>query len=507
MKSMNFMRNTLRPNSLRFRLLASTVLLVAIVLPITAFALTSYYRGAIETTFDQRLKVHLDNLVVVSLRLEQDNDGQDGEEQLVEGTDGQKPEIVPVSQRKQIELGEPLFKRPFSGWYWQIRALDGAQDTAFISDSLLDQRIASLPELKEGEPGEKLKTGYVSGPEGQYLRVVEQLIIAGGDDAGEKGERFIYTVAISSSELDGQVSQFRNMLLLALGMLGLGLILAGFAQVRYGLAPLSVISRKLNDIRAGKADHLVGEFPAEIEPLQIELNALIRSNRDIVERARTHVGNLAHALKTPLSVISNEIDKALEEGGRQGEQRVATGFATTIAKQAEIMNDQVRHHLDRARMAAQVGIIGNSTLVEPVIRSLARTLEKIYNEKGVELVCECEGDLLFRGEKQDLEEMLGNLLDNAFKWAASEVFLFAVAANNKPGFLAIRVDDDGPGLSADKRAQAIKRGQRLDENLPGSGLGLSIVADLAHLYEGGFHLEASSKGGLRAELLLPVAKA
>lgn len=504
---MNFIRNTLRPNSLRFRLLASTILLVAIVLPITAFALTSYYRSAIETTFDQRLKVHLDNLVAVSLRLGQDAEATDGEEESVEEADGQKSENKVVSQHKQIELGEPLFKRPFSGWYWQISALDGTQNTAFISDSLLDQRIASLPEHKEGEPGEKLKTGYVTGPEGQYLRVVEQLIITGGDEAEEKGERFIYAVAISSSELDGQVSQFRNMLLLALGMLGLGLILAGFAQVRYGLAPLSVISRKLNDIRAGKADHLAGEFPAEIEPLQIELNALIRSNRDIVERARTHVGNLAHALKTPLSVISNEIDKVLEDKEGQENTRVATGLASTVAKQAEIMNDQVRHHLDRARMAAQVGIIGNSTVMEPVIRSLARTLEKIYKEKAIKLVCECEGELLFRGEKQDLEEMLGNLLDNAFKWASSEVSLFAVPCADKPGFLAIRVDDDGPGLSADKRAQAMQRGQRLDENLPGSGLGLSIVADLVHLYDGVFHLESSPKGGLRAELLLPVAKA
>ncbi len=521
--------SSFRPNSLRFRLLVSTALLVLIIMPITALALTSYYRSAIETTFDQRLKVHLDNLVAVSLRLGQEGEvpyGEEaaakrpGEEKTGTGEAAEKQVVSPAevetgrrlrasgagaaAHRKQIELGEPLFKRPFSGWYWQIRALDGANNTAFISDSLLDQRLAALPDQAEEQSGEKLKRGYVTGPEGQLLRVVEQLIIAGGDETGAKGERFIYSVAISSSELDGQVAQFRNMLLLALGLLGLGLILAGVMQVGYGLAPLSVISRKLNEIRAGKADHLGGRFPAEIEPLQVELNALIRSNRDIVERARTHVGNLAHALKTPLSVISNEIDKAVEGEGAN-DPRVAH-LAATIAKQTQIMNDQVRHHLDRARMVAQVGVIGNSTRIKPVLLSLARTLEKIYRHKGVKLECSCEGELLFRGEKQDFEEMLGNLLDNAFKWAKGEVLVSADLSKERPGFLFLRVDDDGPGLGSDKRARAMQRGQRLDENLPGSGLGLSIVADLAHLYEGDFRLDKSPAGGLRAELLLPVAR-
>jgi signal transduction histidine kinase len=480
-----------RSNSLRFRLFASTALLVVIILPITAFALTSYYRSAVEQTFDQRLKVYLDNLVAVSLRRGRETDDQDTERRGNESRMG----------RQEIELGDPMFKRPFSGRYWQITVLGGVHNSVVISDSLLDQRIASLPAQKNGVHGENLRRGYVTGPEGQLLRVVEQLIIAGGDEGGENGERYNYAVAISASELDQQVSQFRNMLLLALGLLGLGLVLTGLMQVGYGLAPLYVISRKLNEIRAGKADHLSGRFPAEIEPLQIELNALIRFNKEIVERARTHVGNLAHALKTPLSVLANETDKAKRLGGDSAE------FAIKIEKQIRMMNDQVRHHLDRARMAAQVGVIGSSTHVQPVTRSLARTLEKIYKEKGILFICECEEGVLFRGEKQDLEEMLGNLLDNAFKWARSEVCLSVRKSPLKPGYLAFRVDDDGPGLTANKQARAMQRGQRLDENLPGSGLGLSIVADLAHLYDGVFHLESSDKGGLCAELLLPEAKA
>ena len=504
---MNFMRNALRANSLRFRLLASTALLVVIILPITAFVLTSYYRIAIEQTFDQRLEVHLDNLVALSLRQVRESEAFENvvREGSAQVNDSVGAGEVPATQRKEIELGNPLFKRPFSGWYWQIRALDSTLNSAVISDSLLDQRLVSLPEPDEAQSAEKLKRGYISGPEGQLLRAVEQLIIAGGEEAGEKAERYTYMVAISSSRLEGQVSQFRNMLFLALGVLGAGLILAGVIQVRYVLAPLSVISRKLNDIRAGKADHLGGKFPAEIEPLQIELNALIRSNKDIVERARTHVGNLAHALKTPLSVLANEIDKVRNSGGKKKPDGERGHFARVIELQAKIMNDQVRHHLDRARMAAQVSVIGSSTSVQPVTRSLSRTLRKIYKEKGIELFCECGEDLLFRGEKQDLEEMLGNLLDNAFKWADKEVHVSVAKAADKPGYLTIKVEDDGPGLSADKRARAMQRGQRLDENLPGSGLGLSIVADLAHLYNGVFHLEASQKGGLRAKLQLPVA--
>lgn len=494
------MRVALRPNSLRFRLLASTVLLVLIVLPLTAFALTSYYRIAIEQTFDQRLKVHLDNLVAVSLRQTREHEQPDPP------VEQQKPEKP--SHRKVFELGEPLFKRPFSGWYWQISALDEGQNAVIVSDSLLDQRLVSLPNSSQSKETPGVRRGYIKGPEGRVLRAIEQRIIAGGTEGGEPGEHYAYLIAISSSELEGQVSQFRNMLFLALGLLGLGLILAGLVQVRYGLAPLSVISRKLNDIRAGKADRLQGDFPSEIKPLQVELNALIRSNKDIVERARTHVGNLAHALKTPLSVLANEIDKAKSEvalenkTGQSG--RVACNLAHIVEKQTGIMNNQVRHHLDRARMAAQTGVIGSATSIQPITSSLSRTLQKIYKEKNIELICECGEELLFRGEKQDLEEMLGNLLDNAFKWAKSEVRLTVRDSSAKAGFFDILVEDDGPGLSVNKRQRAMQRGQRLDENLPGSGLGLSIVADLAHLYDGGFELEASKSGGLCARLRLPL---
>jgi len=471
-------------NSLRFRLLATTALLVVVILPLTAIILTSYYRHEAERAIDIQLKVHLGNLIAVSLR--QSHDEKSGE------------------KAKSIDLGYPLFRRPFSGWYWQIGlppGREGGERRYAVSDSLLDERLPQIAD-SSGEHGELL--AYVNGPDGQILRMMQKTIFVGGEREGEKGQPYVYGVAIDARELDQQVARFRNLLLVALGVLGLGLVLAGLAQVRYGLAPLKIISRRLNEIRAGQASLLSGDFPEEIEPLQRELNALIKSNRDVVERARTHVGNLAHALKTPLSVISNEISRLRENKACRGNEDFDAS-ARNIERQARLMGDQIRHHLDRARMAARSGIIGNATPLAPVARSLGRTLAKIYRQRHIDLEIDCPEGLIFRGEKQDIEEMLGNLLDNAFKYSASQVRLEAVPDPQGKDFVRIRVEDDGPGLSRSQRRKAMQRGQRLDEKTPGSGLGLSIVTDLAHLYGGSLHLSRSPLGGLQAELSLPLA--
>ena len=246
---------------------------------------------------------------------------------------------------------------------------------------------------------------------------------------------------------------------------------------------------------AGRAERLEGEFPVEIAPLARETNALIDANREIVERARTHVGNLAHAIKTPLSVIVNE---AAAHG--------ADPFAVKVLEQADVMRDQVAHHLERARIAARLTIIGTVTEVAPAIEALRRTMEKIHRDRGVAITVDANPRARFRGERQDLEEMAGNLVDNACKWAASQVYIEVLVEPAAPGagpMLRIIVDDDGRGLSAAERAQVSRRGQRLDESKPGSGLGLSIVVDLASLYGGSLSLGNAPIGGLRAELLLP----
>ncbi|MET0430894.1 MAG: ATP-binding protein, partial [Hyphomicrobium sp.] len=262
------------------------------------------------------------------------------------------------------------------------------------------------------------------------------------------------------------------------------------------LLPLRRVEKSLASIRSGQAERLEGNLPAEIEPLQVELNALIESNQDIIDRARTQVGNLAHALKTPLAVITNE---AHEDD---------SVFGTKVAEQAHLMRDQISHYLDRARIAARSNTIGRVTPVEATAEPLVRAIERIHRDKGISIDFAIQPAAKFQGEKQDLEEMLGNLLDNACKWGKSRVYLAASVNNQDTTIrrkLRITVEDDGPGLSVEQRAKIGKRGLRLDETKPGSGLGLSIVSDLASSYRGKLRLEASDHGGLKAVLELPAA--
>ena len=280
--------------------------------------------------------------------------------------------------------------------------------------------------------------------------------------------------------------------------MGLALLAATFLQVKVALRPLSMIEKGLSNIRNGDAVRLDGEYPAEIEPLQVELNALIESNEDIIERARTQVGNLAHALKTPLAVLTNEADQK------------DTPLAAKVSEQAALMGNQISHYLDRARMAARANTIGRVTPVLPVVEGLQRALERIHLDKGVRIAVECDEKLTFRGEKQDLEELLGNLLDNASKWSEGDVQLQATlvdADRAHPGqWLKVTIEDDGPGVPEAQRAAMMKRGQRLDESKPGSGLGMSIVHDLVTSYRGELLLSQSVMGGLKAELTLPAVR-
>jgi signal transduction histidine kinase len=260
--------------------------------------------------------------------------------------------------------------------------------------------------------------------------------------------------------------------------------------MRWGLRPLRRVREDLHKIREGEIQHLEGYYPSEIEPLVQDLNALIDSNREIIERARTHVGNLAHALKTPIAVLQNE---TRSDGG---------ALAAKVGEQIAIMRDQVEHHLNRARMAAQTNVIGAVTPVAPVVDGLARVMRKVHQERAIQIETRVAPELRFRGERNDLEEMVGNLFDNACKWAKSRV---RVSAGRGDGGrrLAISFEDDGPGLPPERREAALSRGGRLDESKPGSGLGLSIVNELARVYGGRLELESSELGGLKARLTLP----
>jgi hypothetical protein len=266
----------MRANSLALRLFLSAAAWTVIILVVTGIVLTSLYRGAVERAFDRRLGVYLRTLVA----------------------DVATPEEA--TDRFPQSLGEPLFELPLSGWYWQVTRLDTARPEIKSSRSLWDSTLPHLEDLGVSARTLGARQGYVQGPEEQPLRVVERTI-----DLGDDG-RFLVSVAGDASEIDEETRWFDLALLITFSVLGCVLLLITTFQVRFGLAPLNRISQGLAAIRSGTAERLDGSFPVEVAPLARETNALIDANREIVTRARTHVGNLAHALKTPLSVMINE---------------------------------------------------------------------------------------------------------------------------------------------------------------------------------------------------------
>jgi signal transduction histidine kinase len=458
----------MRLNSLALRLFFSATTWTVVILVVTGIVLSSIYRSAVERAFDRRLGVYLRTLVADVAAPEENVDK------------------FPQS------IGEPLFDLPLSGWYWQVTRLDAPTPDVRSSRSLWDATLPRLADLSVSWVPGSARQGYVDGPEGQQLRIVERTI-----DLGEEG-RYLVAVAGDANEIDEETHSFDSALVITFGVLGIVLLLTTTFQVRFGLAPLKRISEGLAAIRSGSAERLEGAFPVEIAPLARETNALIDANREIVTRARTHVGNLAHALKTPISVMMNE---ANTHGGEP--------FASKVREQTEIMRDQVTRHLERARLAARVAAIGTVTDVRPVVFALARTMEKLHHDRGVVIDIDAAESARFRGEQQDLEEMVGNLVDNACKWAQSRVAVEVFSEKPDPRddrrVVRVVVDDDGPGLSVQQRELVARRGRRLDETKPGSGLGLSIVVELASLYGGGLTLGTAPIGGLRAELVLPGA--
>ena len=459
----------MRRNSLATRLFLSASAWVVVILVITGFVLSSVYRSATERAFDRRLNLYLRTLIAEV------------------ATPDEPPD------RQFQSLGEPLFELPLSGWYWQITRTDSEKADVRASRSLWDKKLPKLEDRGIELTAAGIRQAYVDGPEGQSLRMVERPVDLGADG------KFLVSVAGDATEIFDETRSFDYYLGGTFAALGIVLLLTTIFQVRFGLAPLKRISESIADIRSGRAERLEGVFPVEIAPLARETNALIDANREIVERARTHVGNLAHAIKTPLSVIVNEASA-----------HTADPFADKVLEQADVMRDQVAHHLERARIAARVTVVGTVTEVAPTIEALQRTMEKIHRHRGIVIQLEADARARFRGERQDLEEMVGNLVDNACKWATSQVFIEVLVERAlKPdadAMLRIIVDDDGRGLSADERVQVSRRGQRLDESKPGSGLGLSIVVDLAALYGGSLSLGSAPIGGLRAELVLPAAQ-
>lgn len=449
------------PGTIGFRLIAFALAWIVGAIVAGGLLLGALFEDHVRRGFDRRLDVLLETLVTVT-------------------------DADPLTGVRLLGAqGEPRFERPFSGWYWQI--MDGG-GVRLSSRSLWDQALA-LPARPPAADTDGVIRYDIAGPRGQRLRVTERPIRFESD-----GRPFRYAVAGDLAEVAAELRPFRVTLAWSLGLLGLGLIIAVIIQVRFGLVPLRRLREALARVRDGQAEKLEGEFPGEIRPLVSEANQLIAHVSDVVERARTHVGNLAHALKTPLTVLSVEAEKAQKRAGGD------STLAAIVARETAQMRERINHHLSRARTAA-AGVLGQRTEVLPVAEGLARTLARMHADRIIDIALAVPGGLAFRGDTQDLEEMLGNLMENACKWGRRAVRVGGAEAPG--GRIILSVEDDGPGLRPEDRAHALTRGGRLDESVPGSGLGLNIVSEIAALYGGRLTLGNAALGGLRAELELP----
>lgn len=455
-------------SSLAFRLVVAAVLWITAALAVGGFLISTLFRDSVERNFDARLTVHLDSLIGAA---ELDASGA--------------PELSRTPS-------DPRFDLPYSGWYWQV--WDHRGTVLLRSRSLWDQAMENPAAARQGIA----QTGVVPGPSGVALRA--RFIDITLPDQPAPASPLRFAVAANISELETELRPFNLALLWSLAALGIGLGLAVAVQVRIGLRPLRGIRIALKDIRAGRSQRMAGNWPDELRPLVRELDALLEHNAVVLERARTHVGNLAHALKTPLAVLGNEAT-------RKGPPDVAA-----IERQVSTMRRWVDHYLARARAAATGAVLGSRTPVAPVIDDLRRTLERIHVDRNLTIKAKADANIVFRGERQDLEEMMGNLMDNACKWAKGQVMVAALAGGDQAVTVAggdmvtLMIDDDGPGLPEHQRMDAVGRGRRLDESAPGSGLGLAIVSDIAGLYGGALQLEESPLGGLRATLTLPMVE-
>lgn len=443
----------MKRDSLALRLALAAGIASGAAFLVTGLLLTSLFSQTVERSFDQRLET-LQAALVGALF-----------------ADGGIGDVDPD------RVGEPRFALPQSGWYWQLEDLRMGRVVA-ASPSLIGETLGI--EAESSAPG---AAQSIDGPGGQALRALSRRIVSPDDVP------YLITVTGDADALRTDIAQFSRTVALALGALALLLSLSSVLLVRWGLLPLERLRRALHRVAQGQEKVLAGRYPREIMPLVEELNNLIRSNEAILDRARTHAGNLAHGLKTPLAVLLNEAGEEDSE------------LARTVRAQTLAMRDQIDHHLARARMASNVARIGVSTDIEPAVRDIVRVMSKLQPEKSFTVEIPAAGSL-FRGERQDLEEMIGNLVENAAKFALSQI-LVRVEPDGSPGWIAVQVEDDGPGLDEAGRRRALQRGVRLDEKMPGSGLGLSIVCDLAESYGGSLVLGHSTLGGLAATLHLP----
>jgi signal transduction histidine kinase len=437
-----------------------SALWILVLLGAGGYALDRVLTNAVTRAFDEQLEVVLTALLASA------EIGPDGEAFL------NRP---PADQR---------FLETYSGLYFQISALDrrprpDGVDLDLPSRSLWDRKLRVSGTHSDFEIHTYNSTEFP----GETLRVVER-------DARLPGSptRWRFQVAQSREDLDAQISVLRQTIVRSFAILGVGLIVLAALQAVYGLWPLRRVRRAIASIRSGAKSRIEERFPLEIEPLTEELNALLEHNEKQAEEARRHAGNLAHALKTPLTVLTNAATARSPD------------LPDTVCREVTTMRRHVDHHLARARAIGRRSSAQARAEVWPSLESVERAVTRLYENVTIDLAGDRTASV--RVERQDLDEMLGNLIENAAKYGNGRVF---VTVKNSPDCVEIEVEDDGRGIPEAERVSIFDRGARLDTGKPGTGLGLAIVRDVAEIYAGSITLEESEDlGGLLARLKLPL---
>ena len=448
----------LRKGSIAASLFWLTAGWLVLALVTTGILLTDLYSRALDTTLTQTLDFHVESLAGA----------------LLEKRDPQDPDIA---------LADPRFERPRSGWYWIIR--DGSGNLVNLSTSVVGIVLQAVGAAADAYGR---STEVINDPFGTQLRMVERTVTLGNDT-------YRITVAGNLTEILKLVDDFRGQTFIVLGAVGMMLAIMSAIVARIAMRPIARLSAAVEAVREGDSAEVSGTYPTEIAPLAEEVNELLRSNAQIIERARNQVGNLAHALKTPIAVLRNEA------------QAQKGALADVVSSETDKMSNMVSTYLERARLAARTSVVGKKSDAAAILQRLARVMGKIHRDVTVTFQSPDTALPWFRGDEADLEEMVGNLLDNACKWSHGQVAVrISAERGGKGSQLLVAIDDNGPGLSAEDAQKVLRRGVRLDEKTPGTGLGLDIVKELVDVYGGSLELKNSRLGGLLVELRLPTAR-
>lgn len=449
----------MRTRSLLFRLSAAAAILVVLALTLAAFGLRTIFNEEIE----RRAAGELSQIVkVVAAQVRIDSNG------------------APIMD---TVLPDPRFDAPYGGLYWQVGKADGQRSR---SRSLWDFVLA-VPDHRPD--GERWVTDLDGPNSSKLLAVVQDVSVP----SNTRDIPLQIVAALDRSDLTASQQSLFRLLVLSLGALGVILVIAMSVFIRLALRPFDALGRGLQTIHAGASRSLPGHFPAEVQPVVDDLNRLIQFQDAAVERARTQAGDLAHALKTPLAILGAIARQAASDNRND--------LAESINEQVTQMRRQVDRVLARARAGIAAALSHKAVSVAPVADKVVRAFARLPDTRALQWKCDVAPDAMFPGDAGDLTEMLGNLLDNARKWARHRIRLSASAT---AGVLTLRIEDDGPGLSQDLMPQ-ITRGQRWDETQPGTGFGLAITRDLAEGYRGTLELGLSTLGGLSAVITIPLA--